>query len=72
MPLKWVLSEHSWRLSAMGRWSRGGVSAELSIIARKLTASRAGEGKPKPTSDDACSESQDCQGQPVEVPGKGA
>ena len=40
------------------------MSAALTKIARKLTASRAGEGKPKPTptSDDACSESQDCQG----------
>ena len=46
----------------MGRWSRGGVSAALTIIERKLTASRAGEGKPTPTSDDACSESQGCQG----------
>ena len=62
MPLKWELSEQSWRLSAMGRWSRGGVSTAQTVIARKLTASRAGEGKPTPTSDDACSESQDCQG----------
>ena len=49
-------------VSAMGRWSRGGVSAALTVIARKLTASRAGEGKPTLTSDDACSKSQDCQG----------
>ena len=61
IPIVWALSEHSWRLSAMGRWSRGGVSAALSI-ARKLIASRAGEAKPTPTSDDTCSESQGCQG----------
>ena len=59
MPPMWVLSGQSWRLSAVGRWSRGGVSAALTIIARKLTASRAGEGKPTPTSDGACGESQE-------------
>ena len=40
----------------------GLMSAERAIIARKLTASRAGEGKPTPTSYDACSERKDCKG----------
>ena len=42
-------------------WSEK-LSTAQTVITRKLTASRAGEGKPTPTSDDAYSESQDCQG----------
>ena len=48
MPLKWELCEQSWRLSAMGRWSRGGVSAAQTVIALKPTASRAGRDRPRP------------------------
>ena len=41
-------AEQSWRLSAMGRWSRGGVSAAQTVIALKPTASRAGRERPRP------------------------
>ena len=44
----YVGAEQSWRLSAMGRWSRGAVSAKQTVIALKPTASRAGRKRPHP------------------------
>ena len=62
MPLKWELSEQSWRLSSDGSLEprRSVASTDSNCIETHCKSSW--KGTPTPTSDDACSESQGCQG----------